>query len=115
MREHYVHEKIWLSYHVEKLISLENVMVSYTIQMYLREMEDNISLCVSARDHIEPQLPHEEHKVGYVDWPTCTTHTDTHKERQIQVNTESHEMSDYQSNSMVLKLWGTETLQEGHG
>lgn len=49
--------------------------LSGTIQMHLRVMEDKIGLCVSARDHIEPQLPHEEHKIGYVDWATCRTHT----------------------------------------
>lgn len=43
--------------------------------MYLREMEDKIGLCVSARYHIEPQLPHEEHIVLYVDWATCRTQT----------------------------------------
>lgn len=41
-------------------------------EAYLREMEDKISLCVSARDYIEPQLPHEEHMVGNVDWSTCS-------------------------------------------
>ncbi len=35
--------------------------------MYLREVEDKICLCVSARYHIEPQLPHEEHLVRHVD------------------------------------------------
>jgi len=67
--------------------------LSRIIQMYLREMEDNISLCVSARDHIKPQLPHEEHKVGYVDRPTCRTHTGTHTKRFSQVNTKNHHKS----------------------
>lgn len=58
--------------------------LSGIIQMYLREMEDKISLHVSARDHVEPQLPHEEHKVGYVDWHAYTAHT--YKE-VLQVNT----------------------------
>lgn len=39
--------------------------------MNLREMEDQISLRVFARNHIKPQLPHEEHKVGYVDRSAC--------------------------------------------
>ena len=60
--------------------------MSYSIQMHLREMEDKISRCVSARDHIEPQLPHEKHNVGYVDWPTYRTHTQ-------KVVTENHQMS----------------------
>lgn len=47
------------------------------IQMYLREMEDTICFCVSARDHVEPQLPHEEHSI--VDQPTCGTHTYEHR------------------------------------
>ena len=46
--------------------------------MYLREMEDTIGLCISARDHIEPQLPHEEHEVGHADWATCRTHKRAH-------------------------------------
>lgn len=45
--------------------------------MYLREIENQISRSVFARNHIEPQLPHEEHGVGRVDgrghWrQTCT-------------------------------------------
>lgn len=42
-------------------------------------MEDKISLFVSARDHAEPQLPHKEHEVGYIDWPTYRTDTNQHK------------------------------------
>lgn len=56
--------------------------------MYLREMKDKICLCVSAWDHIEPQLPHEEHKVGDVDRAACRTHTHTPK-RFLQVSTRS--------------------------
>lgn len=51
------------------------------IQMYLREVEDKISLWVPAWDYIKPQLPHEEHKIGYVHWSTCTIHTNTHIQR----------------------------------
>lgn len=47
--------------------------------MYLREMENQISRSVFARNHIEPQLPHEEHGVGRVDgrshWRQTRTQT----------------------------------------
>lgn len=58
-----------LSYQMEKISGLENMMVTEIHQLYLWEMEDKISLCVSARIHIEPQLPHEEDVIRYADRP----------------------------------------------
>lgn len=53
---------------------------SCSAQTYLREVEDTIGLWVFARHHIEPQLPHKEDLVGYVDWAACGTrrHAGTH-------------------------------------
>lgn len=65
--------------------------------MYLREMKDKISLRVSARHHIKPQLPHKKHKVGYVDWPTCRTHTQ-------QVNIDEHSYCDWMCDVMCYHL-----------
>lgn len=41
--------------------------LSYIIQVYLREMENQIGLSVFARNNVEPKFPHKEHVVGGVD------------------------------------------------
>lgn len=41
---------------------------------HLGEVEDSVRLRVFTRHHIEPQLPHEEDLVGYVDHHTCRMH-----------------------------------------